>query len=157
MDSSSDEEFDGEQDQGTEVDPKTVYINFLKRYCLGKTHIACFDDWIGNIIYHNVHSAKVTTLSGHTVKCINLEVRSPSYTRNNVVYKLTPAYAKEQLLTYAVTLVAEMVVEDPSGALIHSSPNIQLAQVPVMVKSIKCNLRGLTDAQRSYHQDDNGH
>lgn len=128
---------------GDIVDHKSIYINFLTKHCLGKTHLRGFNDWIGKTIYDNITSASVTTQSGHTIRCINLEVRSPSYTKNNIMYKLTPAYAKAQLLPYTVNLVAEMTVTD----VIFSSPNIDLGHVPVMVKSIKCNLHGLTDAQ----------
>ncbi len=129
------------------VDAREVYYNFVKTHCLGKTHLKGFDEWIGKTIYESLTSAVVSTQSGHKVRCDALEIRKPSYLKNNRMYPLMPAYAKAQLLTYAVTLMADMVVEDASGEIVHRSGNIDIGSVPVMVKSIKCNLRNLTHNQ----------
>lgn len=36
--------------EGIQVDTHKVYLNFVDKHCLGKTHIKTFDEWIGKRI-----------------------------------------------------------------------------------------------------------
>lgn len=138
---------DNDQDEGAHVYPRNVYLNFVQRYCLGKTRLKSFNEWICSTIYDNITSAEAILPSGHKVKCCNLEVSKPSYRKQEVNYPLTPAYAKQQLLTYAVNLRAEMIIETLFGDVLYTRKDVDIGYVPVMIKSKMCTLYGMNAEQ----------
>ena len=41
--------------------PDKLYINFIKKHCLGKTHLKCFNEFIGKSIYFKSKIAVLST------------------------------------------------------------------------------------------------
>ena len=142
-----DEEGGGEEEECRRVDPRKMYDNFIRKHCLGKTHRKSFNEWMRGAIYQNMRSGIAKRADGYTITCTNLRIETPSYIQNKKQYKLTPAYAKKQQLTYAVNLLATMALNDPDGKQIDTKKDIPVGYVPVMLKSEKCNLYGMSDKE----------
>lgn len=126
------------------VEPDKVYLKFVQRHGLGRTHIKAYDAWIGDTISHNICKPVINLTSGYTVHFQDLTVSKPKYTIDGKTYPLTPAFAKRELLTYSGELHVTMVVKDKDNKVLSTSKNLHIATIPIMLRSIKCNLHNLS-------------
>lgn len=129
------------------VDPHKIYLSFVDKHCLGKTHVKGFNEFITCSIYQNIYGSTIHFGRDHTISFENLVIREPCYVHHQKVNRLTPAYAKKQLLTYASDMLVDVIVRRKEGTVAYTKTGIHIGSIPIMVKSAKCNLNKLTSRQ----------
>lgn len=138
-----------------QVDPRIVYERYITTRGISRAHIEAFDQWIGTTIYDNICSCYGELKDARKIMFSNLTVSKPYYELNNMRYPLTPAYAKRELLTYGGALHVNMSILDSDMKEVFTTKEpLHICTVPIMVKSVKCNLRNLTqDEMRRCGED----
>lgn len=103
----------------------------IYKKCLGRTHLKGFNEFITHSVYQNICNQTIKLATGNKISFCNLTIRPPSYSDHGHTYRLTPCYAKKQLLLYSSEMLVDMVIEDADGKIQHNEKSVTIAFIPI--------------------------
>ena len=112
---------------------------------IGDHHVLIYDNWLDNTIKRYIESKVLTFDDGSKTIFRKNRLDQPSYTKGNEKYPLMPKMAREQGVTYAVDLYVDMIKVDANNVPlgdVFTKKNVYAANIPLMLKSKYCYLRG---------------
>ena len=112
---------------------------------IGGYHIPIFDNWLECLIQKYIYSKELTFEDGSKIIFRNVRIDPPSYNRGTEKYDLMPKMAREQGVTYGGDLYVDMIKVNERQEQLNDSftkKNIFIANIPIMLKSKYCYLRG---------------
>jgi DNA-directed RNA polymerase II subunit RPB2 len=137
--------------------------NVVSSEGVGDHHIVIFDNWIECLIGNNIYSKKLTFPNGNSIHFNKLYIKEPSYDRGTESIPLTPQMAREQGVTYGIDLYLDMEMRDEKGNNIlekgeinpkYIKKGIHICNIPLMLKSKYCVLRGKTKLELAMYGED---
>lgn len=116
---------------------------------IGDHHVLIYDNWLDNTIKRYIESKILTFEDGSKIIFRNNRFDRPSYTRGTEKYPLMPKMAREQGVTYGVDLYLDMIKIDSNDIPLgdaFTKKNVYITNIPLMLKSKYCYLRGKSKA-----------
>lgn len=137
--------------------------NIVSSEGVGDHHIIIFDNWLECLIGNNIYSKRLTFPNGSKIVFSNLIIKEPTYNRGNEEFPLTPQMAREQGVTYGIDLWIDMIMLDENNQKFmekgevntkYIKKNVHIANIPLMLKSKFCVLRGKTKMELAMYGED---
>jgi len=110
-----------------------------------------YDNWLIRRLPEQIYSRTIDFGNGREVRFDNLVIIPPHYSRNGNPTPLTPKYARDNDLTYAIELRADFVIGIRTEKGFEEADRRRgrvLGQVPLMLGSTYCVLHGKTADER---------
>ena len=120
----------------------------------GDHHIAIFDQWFKSSLPNTISAKYLLFNNGVKIHFDNLKISGPIYSRGTESVILTPKFAREQGITYGAELYVDMMINDENGDPLHVINGINIANIPLMLKSRYCVLRGKTPKELAMYGED---
>lgn len=145
---------DNDEDITTQQRSAKIYKDYITLEGFGYQHIAVYDNWLKNSAQMNIIGRILEYKDGRQIRFENLFIEPPKYTRNALPYNLTPKYARENSLTYGCNWYVDAVLYDRDGLVLKRKDRVLIGQVPTMLKSKYCYLRGRSEAELTLFGED---
>lgn len=125
----------------------------------GDHHIAIFDQWIKTLLPSNISRPFLVYESGVKVYFEYSLTNKPTYNKGTDSFALSPKYAREQAVTYGCDVYISLVMTNTEGVRYENNPdyniaNVAIGNIPIMLKSERCVLRGKTPRQLAMFGED---
>lgn len=141
------------------VQDYTYIFKYLESDAVLNDDLKTYNDWIDNILSKNINNIKIQFGDNSTLTVENLRLLRPQYQQNNKHYLLTPYLAYEQGMNYESSLCTDFILKNSNKINVY--PQIEIARIPIMVKSRFCNVYGIQfpnkDFSLEYSNDQGGY
>lgn len=151
-------------DLNTQIDdiydelPTTKSGELLKRFVrsegFGGHLIEIFDEWFMRSTKEIIESRILTFQNDYYATFELLRVNPPYYVDQNTKFLLTPKFAREQGTTYGCDMYVTPILRDPKGKQIAKGEKFFIGNIPIMLKSYYCILRGKNAQQLALYGED---
>lgn len=124
---------------------RLVYRRFMKKLAGSNSLIESFDDWADNIFKSQIENQSFVAPDGTKIDLKNPQIHRPVHVINGEEKIIYPQYCRDNSIPYKGRITLDCVVTKTNGEVI--TTNIELGQIPVMLGSKLCNLRGKTEEE----------
>ncbi len=130
-----------------------VLLDYLQNEGICGYQIAVFDRWVDEGIARNIETQpfELEGTSGKWVCFEEIRCPLPQYVRTSTgkSVRLTPKFALETGVTYARPIIVTLTLRQggPNGELLDRIPNVEIGNIPIMLMSSGCYLRGRNAAE----------
>lgn len=121
----------------------TIVKQYLEFKDIGSFLVRAFDDWVDRRIPELLREMFIDLPNGNRIIYDDLEVSKPHISGNNKLTSFFPDYARQNQLTYSISLKAMPYVITPNGRRPILKDKRHIGNVPVMLGSKYCWLHGL--------------
>ena len=130
--------------------------DYLKYQGFGDHHVEVYDNWISKLAEGDVCNRVLNFPNGNVITFENFQKYLPRYTRDSKVLDLTPKLAREQGITYGSDWQVDILLrqDGPTGKILARKDNICIGNVPVMLKSQLCYLKGKSPRELALYGED---
>ncbi|ABF70655.1 RNA polymerase subunit [Trichoplusia ni ascovirus 2c] len=130
----------------TTYDSYKVVELWFKKYGTVKAQLDSFTSFLDNI-RTVLHDEPPLVIGGEVIRFENVTFLTPSYLVNGISKTLYPSIARMKGLNYEFTMCVD-VINETTGV---RDNGVELCQLPCMVGSEMCNLKGMSDAELLTH------
>lgn len=136
----------------TDKQAADLLLKYLEYQTLGFNHINTYNYWIKENAENNIIQDKELIYEekdGTKIRVYfeNLKILNPTRIDKGMIYRLTPEFCRKNNMTYYSEWWIDFVKSNYNTGEIIERKSHHLANIPVMLKSSLCTLRGLTEDQ----------
>lgn len=134
--------------QKNDYDPSWVLMDcYFNQYDMGRQQIESFDDFVTHGIEDIINEQRTITCEGTTITFGGIHMVKPAFYEDNTVTMMTPMEARLRNYNYSSRLYVDVQATtdaEPNNVIMQK---VHIADIPVMLKSTLCHLKGLRDDQ----------
>jgi DNA-directed RNA polymerase beta subunit len=136
-------------------DYEELLVKLVKNDGIAIHNIEPYNNWLKRVVQY-IESQEIPSIDSTViVKLENVNIKNPVYIDKSssihVERLLTPQYARRNDLTYESDWMVDIGIYDKNGNKLNENDsefkNVKLCSLPVMLRSVKCNLYGMSNEE----------